>query len=208
MRACFRSFAFDSATRELRRDGEPLHVSTKAFDLLQQLLESAPRVVSKREILDHIWPGTFISEGTLPSVVAELRSALGDDAKESQFIRTVHRVGYSFCGQITPLDAQEAGLVYRLHWGGTEVNLTPGPNLLGRDRSAVAWIDDPSISRRHALVRVSNTRVTIEDLGSKNGTFVQGRRIKGSEPLADGDAVTLGRVSMTFRVLAEGLPTQ
>jgi DNA-binding winged helix-turn-helix (wHTH) protein len=207
MRACFTSFAFDSATRELRHDGEPLHISRKAFDLLHQLLEAAPRVVTKRDILDRVWAGTFVADGTLASVVTELRSVLGDDPKQPRFIRTVHGVGYSFCGEIASPEAQDVNLVYRLRWGSQEIGLSSGANVLGRDRSAVAWIDDPSISRRHAVVRVSDAEVTIEDLGSKNGTFVGGNRIRGRQPLADGDAVTLGRVRMTFRVFAGGLPT-
>ncbi|MDQ6802758.1 MAG: FHA domain-containing protein, partial [Acidobacteriota bacterium] len=80
--------------------------------------------------------------------------------------------------------------------------------VLGRDQSAVAWIDDPSISRRHAVVHVSGSDVTLEDLGSTNGTFIGGSRVSQPQPLHDGDAITFGRVQMIFRMFSDGIPTE
>ena len=208
MRACFGPFMLDTSTREIRREDEIIHVSPKCFDLLRFLIEAAPRVVSKRQILDAIWPGTYVSDGTLAATVTELRGALDDDAKHPEFIRTVHRVGYAFCAPLVRPDTGQSSAAYRLRWGGHEIHLSAGPNILGRDRTAVAWIDDPSISRLHARIEVGDVDVTIEDLGSKNGTFVAGRRIEGPQALHDGDEVTLGRVPMTFRVFRQGLPTE
>lgn len=209
MRAQFGSFLLDSTTRELRRDGEVVHLSIKAFDLLRQLIESRPRVVAKDAILETLWSGTHVGEGTLAAVVAELRNALCDDARQPQFIRTVHRVGYAFCCEVDQADGTpDTQHVYRLIWGGREIELCPGSNVLGREPAAIAWIDDPSISRHHALIHIYDTYVTIEDLGSKNGTFVKGRRLTESERLHDGDAITFGRVPMTFRIFRNGAPTQ
>jgi DNA-binding winged helix-turn-helix (wHTH) protein len=207
MRACFGPFSLDTSTREVRRDGEVVHMTTKCFDLLRFLIEGAPQVMSKRQILDAIWPGTYVSDGTLAATVTELRSALEDDAKSPQFVRTVHRVGYAFCAPFVRPDGGQSP-AYRLRWGGHEIHLSAGPNILGRDRSAVAWIDDPSISRLHARIEVGEGDVTIEDLGSKNGTFVGGHRIEGRQALHDGDEVMLGKVPMTFRVFRQGLPTE
>jgi DNA-binding winged helix-turn-helix (wHTH) protein len=209
MRAHFASFTLDSATRELLRGEEAVHISTKAFDVLQQLIESRPRVLAKDEILEKVWPATHVGDGTLAAVVAELRGALADDARNPRFIRTVHRVGYAFCGNIAEADGPaQVEQAYRLVWGAREIQLGPGPNVLGRDQHAVAWIDDPSISRRHAVVHVSDAHVTIEDLGSKNGTFLKGTRVRERQPLHDGDAVTFGRVQMIFRIFSNGTPTE
>ena len=70
-----------------------------------------------------------------------------------------------------------------------------------------ARIEAPTVSRRHALIRVSGEDAVLEDLGSKNGTFLRGRRLSGTARLQDGDEVCLGRVRMTFRVLASSVST-
>jgi DNA-binding winged helix-turn-helix (wHTH) protein len=209
MRGRFGEFTFDTETRELVRDAIPLHVSPKAFDLLQLLITARPRALSKQEILDRVWAGTFVSDGTLSVVVAELRNTLDDDPRKPRFIRTVHRFGYAFCAEFE-LVADVADVTrraFRLLWGAREITLLPGRNILGRSQDAVAWIDDPSISRRHAIIEIAPDTVSIHDLGSKNGTFVRGQRISGRETLADGDAITLGRVPMIFRVFRDGGPT-
>src|SRR5690349_18263072 len=101
MRVAFGSFVFDSGTRELLDGGRRVRVSPKAFDLLRLLLERRPSVVSKTEIHDRIWQGAFVGDANLSVVVAEIRQVLGDDSKDAQFIRTVHRVGYAFSGPVT-----------------------------------------------------------------------------------------------------------
>ena len=207
MRGRFGEYAFDTATRELRRAGEPLHLSPKAFDLLQTLIEARPRALSKEEILERVWTGTFVSDGTLTVVIAELRKVLGDEPREPRFIRTIQRFGYAFCAEFETA-ADESHPVYRLLWGTREITLSPGTNVLGRCPEAVAWINDPSISRRHALIEISPADAVIEDLGSKNGTFVGGSRLTAPKRLVDGDSITLGRVPMTFRIFQDGGPTR
>jgi DNA-binding winged helix-turn-helix (wHTH) protein len=210
MRGSFGEYTFDSGTRELLRETEPVHVSPKAFELLQMLIEARPRALSRQEILDRIWSDTFVAEGTMSVVIADLRSVLGDDPRKPRFIRTVHRYGYSFCGEFEPLldAAAELEPAYRLLWGAREISLTHGSNLLGRCREAVAWIEDASISRRHAMIEISGTNVSIRDLGSKNGTFVRGERLTDRHLLTDGDAITLGRVPLVLRIFQDGGPTR
>ena len=209
MRARFGSFVLDGETRELLRDDERLHLSKKAFDLLLHLVNASPRVVTKREILDTVWPETFVSDTTVAAVVAELRSVLGDDAREPRFVRTVHGIGYAFCADVaSTLDTPSSGVQCRLIWGDREITLADGVNILGRNRDAFVWIDHPSISRRHVAINVSGDAATIEDLGSKNGTFIDGERIHGRRPLTDGNQVLIGKVAMTFRVFREAVPTE
>ena len=73
--------------------------------------------------------------------------------------------------------------------------------MLGRDPDLELFFDSPGVSRRHAIIRVDGDGATVEDLGSKNGTFVGDRRLDSSARLADGDVIRLGSVVMTFKVL-------
>src|SRR5215813_4135451 len=113
MRTRFQKFTVDSNTRLLLRDGSEIHLSTKAFDLLCALLARRPNVVSKEELLGQIWPDRYVAEANLNVLVGEVRRALGDNAQISQFIRTVHGVGYAFCGsvhdieQVSPAEREE-----------------------------------------------------------------------------------------------------
>src|SRR5215470_13400613 len=96
MRMRFQQFIVDSDTRQLLRDGTEIHLSTKAFDLLCVLLARRPNVVGKEELLRQIWPTSYVAEANLNVLVGEVRRALGDSAQASQFIRTIHGVGYAF----------------------------------------------------------------------------------------------------------------
>src|SRR6185436_8895437 len=98
MRIRFGECVLDSATRELFVRGEPVHVQPKAFQFLELLLENRPRAVSKLEIHERLWPGTFVSDGTLTSLLVEVRNVIGDEARQPRYVRTVHRFGYAFCG--------------------------------------------------------------------------------------------------------------
>lgn len=92
----FGDVIFDGSRRQLHRAGRPLHVSPKAFQLLGILIDRSPSAVAKTDLQEELWPGTFVTEGNLASLVAELRAALGDDAKNPRYIRTVYGYGYSF----------------------------------------------------------------------------------------------------------------
>ena len=204
MRFAFEGCVFDSDTREVFRGGVLAPLSPKAFRLLEILIENRPKAVSKQEIHEHLWPATFVSDANLGNLVAELRAALGDDAHEPRIIRTVHRFGYAFRAKTTAAADEgapgEGQTAYRLLWGNREINLEIGENLLGRDRDAVVWIDDPSVSRRHARIRIGESGATIEDLGSKNGTHVGETKVGTQTRLQDNDVIKIGSVTMIFRV--------
>jgi len=127
-------------------------------------------------------------------------------------VRTVHRFGYAFSGSAEELRgsvsvAGDRKAIYRLIWGNREVALGPGENLLGRDEGAVVWIDDALVSRRHARIVIDETGAVLEDLDSKNGTYLRGKRIGAPGKLADGDEVTIGPASLTFRVFKQTAST-
>jgi hypothetical protein len=145
--------------------------------------------------------------------VRDLRAALGDEPRKPRFLRTVHSFGYAFCGEAEeeagPPESAAAppGQEFRVIWHRHEVALRPGENVLGRTHEAAVWVDHGSVSRRHALIRVSADRAVLEDCGSKNGTFVRGARVTLPVPLADGDEIRLGKVRLLFRILPFGAST-
>jgi DNA-binding winged helix-turn-helix (wHTH) protein len=196
----FGEFELDRAGRQLLRDGRPLRLSPKALALLELLLERRQAAVSKAEIRDHVWPGTFVADSNLTSLVTELRTALGDDPRKPRFVRTVYGFGYAFCGEATGPSRRGAGR-HRLYGDGREIAVAEGELVLGRGNDVDVLIDAASVSRRHARIRVRDGRATLEDLRSKNGTFVRGERLFGPYDLRDGDEIRLGYVPFTFRVL-------
>jgi hypothetical protein len=148
-----------------------------------------------------LWPDTFVSEANLPNLVAELREALSDDAHAPRVIRTVPRFGYAFRADTSAESAGSPGRSFRLIWGEREIVLHPGENVIGRDEGCLLWVDDPLVSRRHARIVTDASGATLEDLGSRNGTFLRGARIASATRLADGDLITIGPAAMIFRVL-------
>jgi len=201
----FGDFVFDRGTRQLRRGDEERPLGPKAFELLELLLEHRPNVVARQRIRTRLWPSVVVSESTLATVVAELRSALADDVRQPRFLRTVHGVGYAFCGEAAERgSSRSAGspgvTTYRLILRDREVALHPGENLLGRVENGVAWLDSPTVSRRHARIVIEEGSAMLEDLESKNGTFLGEERIAAPVPLSDGDVFRLGRVTLTFRI--------
>jgi DNA-binding winged helix-turn-helix (wHTH) protein len=202
MRVQFGDITLDSASRQLVRAGAPIHLSPKAFDLLCSLLEMRPSAVSKNQLFELIWPGTFVVEANLTVLVTELRRALGDDPHTPRFIRTVHKHGYAFCGEATemasPPPARDALRVWLL-WNDRVLPLGEGENMIGRDPSCGVWLDQPGVSRRHARVVVTDDVAEIEDLGSTNGTFVGEVAIAGRHQLRDADIIHVGSVDLKYR---------
>ena len=198
MRVSFQGFVLDTAMRQLFRGGTRVHLEPKALELLELLVARRPEAVSKTEIQRRLWPRTFVSESSLTGLVAQVRKALGDDRRQERFLRTVHGFGYAFSGEIATAD-KEPATPARLIWEDSVFLLQPGENVLGRSEEATVRIDAPGVSRRHARIVVTHDRATIEDLASKNGTFVGERRLDGPTPLHDGDRVRLGRQLLVFR---------
>jgi DNA-binding winged helix-turn-helix (wHTH) protein len=201
----FGEFTLEVGTRQLLEAGRATHLSPKAFDLLHVLLDRRPQVVAKKELNDRLWPDTFVSDVNLAALVAELRRALRDDAARPRFIRTVHRHGYAFSGPATVQTLGSAAEIEPLStpwvvWDGGQVRLATGDNILGRGRRVTVWLDSPSISRRHARIVVTGTDAAVEDLGSRNGTYVQGVKVTNPMRLSDGDEIRLGSVLLTYRL--------
>lgn len=200
MRHAFGDFVLDVDQRRLFAGDRVLHVQPKAFELLRLLVEARPRAVSKDEILAAVWPGTFVSENNLATVVRDLRAALGDDAQEPRFIRTVYGFGYAFAGEVATPAAPPPESGWRLIHEHREIRLRDGDNVLGRSGDGVIVVDSPTVSRHHARVRVDDEHATVEDLGSKNGTWIETRPVGVTPvPLVSGGQLRLGSVQMTVQ---------
>lgn len=200
MRLLFGDCALDAGARELLREGRRVGLSPKALELLLALLGARPRALSRAELHDHLWPGTFVSEASLRQVVMELRRALGDDPVEPALVRTVRRFGYAFSGAVreddssTPPRPSSASLLR----GALELPLSVGMNLLGREPEAAVRLLSEKASRRHARICVDEHSAWLEDLGSKNGTQVNGVRVEGAVQLAPGDRIEIGRELLVY----------
>ncbi len=212
MTVSFGDCVFDGRTRELSRRGAVVHVPPKVFRLLELLLAQRPAAVSKDNLMEALWPGVFVAEGNLARLVAELREVIGDDANAPRFVRTVPRFGYAFHGEVVESGAKAAvpapPSLYALVWGEREIALAEGTYVLGRDPDADIPVDHASVSRHHARIVIDGTAARLEDLGSKNGTFLRNHRLEGSHPLRDGDSIRLGLVALVFRRFEPGVSTE
>lgn len=207
MIARFGDFLIDSASRQLERDGKAIHLTPKAFDFLLLLIEEAPRIVRKDELHKRLWPDTFVVDSTLVSVVKEVRRALDDHGSSSPIIRTAHRVGYGFRAPVEKI--RQGPTVSRwLVVGRHRVGLARPEHVIGRDPASDIHLDATGVSRRHARILVLAEDAVIEDLGSKNGTSVNGETITASVTLKDGDEIRLGPAVVLYRCSPRGQSTE
>jgi hypothetical protein len=183
----FGSYTFDERARELRRDGALIALSPKAFRLLELLIESRPNPVTREVLYAALWPDVVVEPGNLHGLVSEIRGAI-----DASVIRTVHRVGYAFAGA----GAFEESARYSLVLGSDEIPLRTGENGIGRDPQGAVVIHSPDVSRHHARLVIAGTHVTLEDLGSKNGTFLGTRRITGIVDVRPGDEILVGTTKL------------
>jgi DNA-binding winged helix-turn-helix (wHTH) protein len=199
MIAKFGRFTLDSGRRLLLDGDLAVTVPPKAFDLLELLIRRAPNVVPKETIASIVWRNEAPSDASLAMAVTELRKALGETGDRPQFIRTAHRRGYAFGGDVERLDGSDAGDApkFWLMMAEKTVPLTHEENVAGRDPSCAIWLDRPSVSRSHARFIVDGRSAWVEDLGSMNGTLVAGTRISRRTKLHPGDTVTIGEVTLT-----------
>lgn len=204
MRLQFGPFLLDSETRQLLRERSEVALSPKAFHLLLLLVDNRARAMSRDELQQQLWPSTFVLETNLAGLIAEVRRALGDTAERPTFVRTMHRFGYRFIADVQeaerPLAVDHTRTICWLLWETRQVALSEGDNLIGRGVDASVWIDAAGVSRHHARIVVQRGEATLEDLGSKNGTYVDGERVTMPQRLANGDQIRLGSVVITFRI--------
>jgi len=179
----------------------------KVMSVLLCLARSSGNLVTRQDLIDTVWDRQFISDNTLTHAIAELRSALGDDAKRPFYIETIHRRGYRLLvdaseSHDTRTNTADTASSFHVVMGDRSVRLENGENLIGRIPWATVTIDSLQVSRRHAQIFVDGSSALLEDLGSKNGTYLNRRPLEAPAYLADGDRIGLGSHVVVLQLAA------
>lgn len=216
MRTRFLDCVLDTEARSLRRHDVDVHLTAKAFEVLALLVSERPRAVTKTELLEAVWPGTFVTDASLARTIHEIRSAIGDE-KTAGAIRTVHGYGYAFVtdarDEAPPnrIGANTPAHVPAVAWllsGSRVIPLVEGSHLAGRDPNAAVHVESAQASWHHARLVVTSDSVTIADLSSKNGTQVNSGWITAPTRLSDGDEVHMGTVRFVLRTGPKPVETE
>ena len=181
----------------LTRGATTVHVELRVMDVLVYLAIHTSELVTRKQLIDSVWGTEFISDNTLTHAIAELRSALEDDAKNPTYIETLHRRGYRLLARVGDPKSKESGnaaerSLVSVVDGDRRIRLGKGENIIGRLPWATVTIQSLQVSRRHAQIVVDDERTILEDLGSKNGTRLNGRPVYRPSTLSDGDKISLG----------------
>ncbi|MFN2239984.1 MAG: FHA domain-containing protein [Thermoanaerobaculia bacterium] len=199
-RYVFGELCLDLAAGELRRGSVPVHLTPTNFELLRCLVSRHGELLTKEQLLEEVWQGVSVGEGSLSRAIATVRQALGDDSRAPRYIATFPRRGYRFIARVEEVIAGSGGAArgVLIHSSG-RYTVRTGENVLGRDLDCEIVIFASTVSRRHARIITSGTETLLEDLGSRNGTFIGDERIEGPRPLANGDQIRLGSEQLAYR---------
>lgn len=198
MRIRFDGFILDTGRQELARGGAPVRLSPRAFRLLSCLAEHRPRAVSKRDLLDTIWSGRIVEEANLKTLVLEIRNALVERGAEVDAIRTVYGFGYAFAAEAVEETLVASEPLVRVEAQQRALQLPEGVHEIGRNPGCAVFLDATSVSRVHARLHVARGTLVLEDNASKNGTFLNGRRLTTPVPLSKRVHVRCGDIDLVI----------
>src|SRR5262245_1126055 len=179
----FGSFRLDPAERLLRRDGAPVQLTPKMFDILLFLVERSGRLVSKDELMRAVWPDTFVEDANLTVNISSLRKALGETASGHQYIETLQRRGYRFGVEVKECGGAEAEMV--------EVDATPEQSQITRPCAG-----DGKVSARKLALALGAVAVALIVAGIYKFGALRWRRSEPSfQTMRIAKLTTSGRVS-------------
>ena len=199
-----RSCVLDVDSRLFSRDGIEVTLPPRAVELLKLLMDQAPKAFTKTELLDHLGADTAVSHHAVAKLVSDVRALIGDSAQRPGVIRTVPGFGYAFDVGIEDRATQTSA---RLTWANRDYPLHEGENIIGRSPDVDVPIYASIVSRRHARLVVHRGSAHLEDLGSKNGTFVGSERLVAPRLLRDGEVVRVGDYYLIYRTTAANADT-
>ena len=201
----FGEFELDLGAFALRRSGRTVRLERLPMELLIRLVSTAGRLVERADLRNALWGSTLFleHEAAINTAVAKVRRALEDDADRPRFVETVVGKGYRFVAPVARSDSivpprREAYCVVR---GRRETSLHIGENLIGRDPRADVRVDHAAVSRHHARIVIGSDPPILEDLSSRNGTFIDGVRTVEPTPIHSGAVIGLGPIALVFRAL-------
>jgi DNA-binding winged helix-turn-helix (wHTH) protein len=208
MKLAFGDCVLDLAARQLSRGGEIVALEPKMYQLLEVLIQRRPAVVTNQELDEILWPKTYVARSSLTRLVSELRAALGDTPSDSQLIRTAYKTGYSFCAEVRSAAGSRRGAAnIGLVWKGQLLLLSDGEHIAGRGAECSLVIDAATVSRQHARITIQSGIATIEDLGSTNGTHVDGVQISSPTEFTAGAKIALGTAELLVKATNAADPT-
>ncbi len=201
MRLKYSDCVLDLDARQLERANKAVPLEPKMYELLEVLIRRRPAVVTNNQLDELLWPNVYVARTSLTRLVSELRAVLGDTPRDSCIIRTVYKVGYAFCAEVTDLPSvRSLPITIELLWAKQAFPLADGEHIAGRDAECSLVIEGTTVSRRHARITIADGAATIEDLDSTNGTNVNGTRISAPTRLAPGDELALGSEVLRARL--------
>jgi DNA-binding winged helix-turn-helix (wHTH) protein len=197
----------------IARGETTIHMRARLMDVLVCLAASAGEVVSKDDILAAVWGQKFLAESVLTRTITELRQALGDDPHEPRYIETIVKRGYRLVAPVEVVPAHVGATppphaIMVLSYWGARTLLDEGETVIGRAPNAGVRVDALAVSRRHARIVVAGSRAWVEDLGSKNGTRLDGAALIERTELVSGARIEIGPATLVFRVLRSDGTTQ
>jgi predicted ATPase/DNA-binding winged helix-turn-helix (wHTH) protein len=171
----FGPFRFDETNQCLWRGSQAIPLRPKAFAVLQYLISHKGVLVTKQQLLNDVWPKTYVSEAVLKDCIRQLRHALNDDAKTPQFIETSHRRGYRFIASLT------------------ETKPSPGPTEAVTTPAIIQYTESPSklLGRDAALAQLRQW-LEIALTGNCQTVFVTGEAGIGKTTLVEAFLEQLG----------------
>jgi DNA-binding winged helix-turn-helix (wHTH) protein/Tfp pilus assembly protein PilF len=182
----FGPFRVDTRERQLLRDGEVVPLRPKVFDVLLLLVQNSGHILTKDDVMKHVWFDTAVEEGNIARNISTLRTALGEGPHEHRYIETIPWRGYRFVGKVQEVRAREA--VPRLN----SIAVMPIINV-NRDPNREYVSDGITESLITSLAQLTNLRVT-----SRNSAFrYKGQQINTERAARElkVDALLMGRVS-------------